>query len=171
MSVREFVLNLAAGLMGLVLFAALLTAVTDQTYQAGLTNRWNALQQTERERERTRQIQAEEWNATLRTYGAWGGGVLVVAVVAAAGGYTVVQWQRERTRRAVHAETQATQRALIGAQRDVMLRWLELHGTPGAYLGKLGGTPGVFLPESGEFVTAARCQVELRQHHLLERGD
>ena len=84
-----------------------------------------------------------------------------MATVAGATGWTVVQWQRERTRREEMQQAGATQRALIGAQRDVALAWIEQHGTRGSYAGVLNGDAGVFVPERGEFWPLAACEAQL----------
>lgn len=155
------VVAVAAMICVVVTYIVMARAITSPELTARYLADRAARTQVQTERERTERIRAQEWNETARTYGAWGAGALVVAVVTAGGAWAVVEWQRNRTARHVASETQTTQRVLIGAQRDVLLRWMELHGTPGAYLGKLGSTPGVFLPESGEFVTADRCRLEL----------
>ena len=136
----------------------LLGTMTDPTYQAGLTARYAAQQQR-------REVDAQEWGATLRVWGEQAGELgrwLAVAGSAAAivwvSGRAVTRWQEERTRRAEIVETNTTQRALIGAQRDVVLAYIAAYG---GRAGTLAGERGVFLDASGEFVPAATCAAEL----------
>ena len=65
---------------------------------------------------------------------------------------------QERTRRAEIVETNTTQRALIGAQRDVVLAYIAAYG---GRAGTLAGERGVFLDASGEFVPWHVAQQEL----------
>lgn len=152
-SFRALVLNLAALALLSVLGLALVSTLSDPAYQGGLTARYQAQQQT-------KQVRAREWGATARVWGQWGAGV-VVALVA---GWAVVRWQGERTRREELQQGGATERARIGAQRDVLLAWIEQHGSPGSYAGALEGFGvGVFVPETGEFFPLAVCAAQLEQ--------
>ena len=151
---RALLYNLLALAATVVFASMLLGALTDPEYQGGLTARYQAQQQT-------RQVQAREWGATAREWAQWGGLALAVTAVAGATGWAVVHWQRERTRREELQQGGATQRALIGAQRDVALAWIEQHGTRGSYAGVLNGDAGVFVPERGEFWPLAACEAQL----------
>ena len=153
-SFRALLYNLLALAACIVMISMLIGALTNPEYQGGLTARYQA-------REETRRVEAREWGATARTWAQWGGLALAVATVAGATGWTVVQWQRERTRREEMQQAGATQRALIGAQRDVALAWIEQHGTRGSYAGVLNGDAGVFVPERGEFWPLAACEAQL----------
>lgn len=154
-NLRVLLLNLAALLLSILLSVALFEAITSPTYQEGLTARYQA-------REQTRQVEAREWGETSRTWGQWGAGVLGVVVVASVAGWAVVRWQEQRTRREELQQGGATERARIGAQRDVALAWIERHGTARSYPGELEGVgAGVFVPERGEFVPLAACQAQL----------
>jgi hypothetical protein len=138
-------------------------AMTSPTYQAGFTARYEAYQSGRTQRElaeqATRQTQAQERGATLRTWGQWGGGVLAVAVVAGVAGYTIIQWQRERTRR--HGMTE---------QRRVIVAYIGMYGgREGRWLGGQGlprGALGVYL-EDGEFVPWNVAAAELPAAALL----
>ena len=151
---RALLYNLLALAATVVFASMLLGALTDPEYQGGLTARYQAQQQT-------RQVQAREWGATAREWAQWGGLALAVTAVAGATGWAVVHWQRERTRREGMQQAGATQRALIGAQRDVALAWIKQHGTRGSYAGVLNGDAGVFVPERGEFWPLAACEAQL----------
>ncbi len=117
--------------------------------------------------EQTKRVEAQEWGETARMWGMWG-----VAGVAFVGGiglasWAVIEWQRERTRRATVYEEQTTQRHLISAKRDIALAYLAQCGDPGAYVGQLGGMRGVFLPNANEFVPEPVCRAELAQRRMI----
>ena len=153
-SFRALLYNLLA-LAACIAFAAMLTgAITDPNYQHGLTARYQA-------RETTRQVQAREWGETARTWAQWGGLALAACVGVGVVGWAVVRWQEERTRREELQQGGATQRAMIGAQRDVALAWIEQHGTRQSYAGMLDGVSGVFVPERREFWPLAACEAQL----------
>jgi hypothetical protein len=130
------------------------TAITDPNYQANLTTRYQA-------REQTRQVQAQQWGATVRGTVPWvAGGVAVVGGLVAIG-WATVKWQEQRTKRHEATEGHMTQRHLITAQKDIVLAYLAQCGDPRAYAGQLDGQRGVFLPKSGEFVPESICRAEL----------
>ena len=153
-SFRALLYNLLALAACIVFAAMLLGALTDPEYQGGLTARYQA-------REETRRVEAEQWGETAREWAQWGGLALAAATVAGATGWAVVRWQEERTRREELQQGGATQRALIGAQRDVAIAWIEAHGTRQSYAGVLDGAAGVFVPERGEFWPLAACAAQL----------
>jgi len=144
----------------IVAYYMLMQAVTDPTYQRGKTARELAQQQT-------RQVQAREWGATVRGSVPWLAGGLATAAVFGVGGWMVVEWQRNRTRRHEVTEDHTTQRHLISAKRDIALAYLAQCGDPGAYVGQLNGTRGVFLPMLNEFVPEAVCRAELVQQRMI----
>lgn len=150
----------AALVFCLLLAAAMLETISSPTYQAGLTARYEAQQQT-------RQVETQERNATLRTWGQWGGGALAVGVVVGVGGWATVQWQRERTRRALAEQEGRTERRRIGAQERVALAWIAQAGYPDARPGRLDGAVGVLIPSRREFVPLAVCEAELNAARLL----
>lgn len=152
----------AALVFVILLAVAMLEAISSPTYQDGLTARYQA-------QEQTRQVQAQEWNATLRAWGQWGGGALAVVVVAGVGGWAAVQWQRERTRRTVAEQEGRTDRRRISAQERVAIAWIE--GNRGRYPdarpGDLNGVAGVLIPSRREFVPLDVCAAELDAARLL----
>jgi hypothetical protein len=85
------------------MFFVITGVLSSPTYQANYTSRYQAYQAGETAREQaiqqTRRVQAQQWGDTLRTWGMWGGGALAVTAVAGVGGWAVVRWQEERTRR------------------------------------------------------------------------
>ena len=160
----------AAVLLGIVLVGT----ITDANYQGSYTARYQAYQagETARElaRQQAREIEAQEWGETLRTWGQWGGGALAVVAVAGVGGWAVVQWQRERTEREKLAQTGRTDRRRIGAQERIILAWLQANSGqyPDARAGQLGGVSGVFLEASREFIPWQVARAELPARALLE---
>jgi hypothetical protein len=146
--------NLAVVLVGAFVLFVVVAAVTNPTYQRGLTTRYQA-------RETTRQVQAQEWNKTVRTNGPWLFGGLATVAVVFLGGKVWMDHQEQRTRRHETTEDHTTQRHLISAKRDVALAYIAACGDPGAYQGRLNGVSGVFLPESEEFVPLDVCRAEL----------
>lgn len=135
-------------------------AATDPTYQQGLTARKIAVEQTKR-------VEAQEWGATARVWGMWGFPAAAVVGGAALAGWTIVEWQRNRTRRHEATEDHTTQRHLISAKRDIAMAYIAQCGDSGAYAGRLNGMQGVFLPESNEFVPLHVCRAELAQRPML----
>lgn len=135
----------------LVLFA---DALTNPTYQNGLTTRYQAQQQT-------KQVQAREWGDTMRTWGMWGGGGLAAVGGLLVVAWAVVQWQEQRTRRHEATEDHTTQRHLISAKRDIVLAYLVQFGEPGAQPMTLNGIYGAYLPSANEFVPEDICRAEL----------
>lgn len=134
--------------------------ITDPNYQQGYTARVQAQQQT-------KQVEAQEWGATVRGTVPWLAGGLAVAAVFGVGGWAVVEWQRQRTRRAELYEVNTTARHMISAKKDIALAWIAEFGTPGAKPGQLGGVNGVFLPATNEFVPIDVCRAELDARRLL----
>lgn len=139
-----------------------------------LTSRYNARQQAQLQAEQARQqaemVRAQQqaktsqrWAQTWEVWGVWGTGGMAAAVIAGVGGYAVVQWQRDRTKRHVATEYYSTQRHLISAHRDIAIAYIATSGDPDAYRGKLGNIEGVFLPAAGEFVPLDVCRAELAQ--------
>ena len=190
----------AAAMLALIIcvpmFFVLANAMTNKTYQDGLTDRYSAYAAAETARqqeqtrrvqaqEQTRQVQEEQRGATVRTWSIYGSAALAVVVVAGAMGWGVVEWQRERSKRHEITEVQTTQRVLIGSQRDVALAWIAANYPDAArlpearrpYVGIIedenGATVmGVFVPELNEFVPAdiARrelAEIETRANRLL----
>ncbi len=87
----------------------------------------------------------------------WGGG----------GGWAVVEWQRNRTRRHEVTEGHTTQRHLITAKRDIVLAYLLQFGEPGARPMTLDGVRGAYLPSINEFVPEDVCRAELAQRRMI----
>lgn len=172
---RDFVFGALSLCLSVYLAVIVLGAITSPAYQDNWTARYSAWQAGEtarvQAREETERVRTREWGDTARTWGQWGAGGLVAVVAVGAAGYGVVQWQRERTRRHVASEENATRRALIAAQRDVAMQWIAAFGTPGSYAGQLPDPQtgrvldGVFVPERRQFVAldACRAQLEMRK--------
>lgn len=135
-------------------------AATDPTYQQGLTARKIAVEQTKR-------VEAQEWGATLRVWGMWGLPAAAVVGGTALLGWTVVEWQRNRTRRHEVTEDHTTQRHLISAKKDIALAYIAQCGDPDAYPYRLNGMQGVFLPSLNEFVPEDVCRAELAQRRMI----
>lgn len=153
--------GMASALAIVVVYVALVQALTSPEltarYQAYATAR-TTIRQAE---EQTKRVQAEEWSNTLRGTVPWLAGGLAAVAVVGVGGWAVVQWQEQRTRRHEATEDHTTQRHLITAQKDIVLAYLAVCGDPGAFVGQLDGQRGVFLPRSGEFVPESICRAEL----------
>ena len=132
----------AAVVFCLLLGIAMLDAISSPTYQDALTARYEARQQTER-------VRAEQWGETQRTLGTWGAGALVIVVVTGVGGWAVVRWQEERSKRHV---------ASVSAQERVILAYIAAYG---GRAGEFDGVPGVFLDTSREFVPWQVARAEL----------
>ncbi|MBK8800390.1 MAG: hypothetical protein IPM07_30735 [Anaerolineales bacterium] len=131
--------------------------ITDPTYQNGLTARYQA-------REQTRQVQAQEWGDTLRTWGMWGGGGLAAVGGLVVVAWAVVQWQEQRTRRHEATEDHTTQRLRITTQKEIAVAYIALYRDrePDARFMRLAdGTAGVYLPNENELVTIDACRAEL----------
>ena len=137
-----FVVYCAACLAVLALIAMALPDV-EREY----SERYTAQQQQEtlrvQAREATARVQAQQWGETARTLGGVLGGVLVAGV----GGWAVVRWQEERSRR----------RGMT-AQERVILAYIAAHG---GRAGQLGGQAGVFLDASREFIPWRVAAAEL----------
>lgn len=121
-----------------------------------LTARYTTRQQEQTARylvqQRTEQIQAQEWGATLRTWGTGARDVAVILVIGVAAGTVLVVWQRERTKR----HTTSQQALVLIAYRD----------TFGGRLGTWQGAPVVYLDDSQEIITPATARLELRRARL-----
>jgi len=133
------------------------TAITDPNYQNNLTARYQA-------REQTRQVQAQEWGDTLRTWGMWGGGGLAAVGGLVVVAWAVVQWQEQRTRRHEATEDHTTQRLRITTQKEIAVAYIALYRDrePDARFMRLAdGTAGVYLPNENELVTIDACRAEL----------
>lgn len=146
-----------AALLTLIVCLPLYLILADAITSPEVTARYEA-------REATRQVQAQEWNETLRTWGqaaATAGSVLVV--VGGAAGVLVV-WQRERTKRHAMTQTHTTQRVLISAQRDICIAYIAAFG---GRAGALDGVRGVYLDDTCEFVPWQVARAELDAARLL----
>lgn len=153
---RQFTVS-ALSLCAVVAFLVLFTnALTNPTYQNNLTARYHSQQQT-------KQVQAQEWGDTLRTWGMWGGGGLAAVGGLVVIGWAVNCWQEQRTRRHEATEEQTTERHLITAQKDIALAYIAMCGDPGARQMRLGGVEGVYLPSSNELVPIDVCRAELAE--------
>lgn len=144
-------LSLAVIIAFLVLFA---DAMTNPTYQNGLTTRYQAQQQTKR-------VEAQEWGATVRGAVPWLAGGVAAVVFVVFGSRLVIDWQEQRTRRHEATEDHTTERHLITAQKDIALAYIAMCGDPGARQMRLGGVEGVYLPSSNELVPIDVCRAEL----------
>ena len=126
----------------------IVTAAIVQT-QGDTTARYIEQQRQETIREQARQeterVRSVEWNATLRTWGTWGGGALAVGI----GCWAVVRWQEERSKRHI---------ASVSAQERVILAYIAAYG---GRAGEFDGVPGVFLDTSREFVPWQVARAEL----------
>lgn len=175
-----FVWAIAVLATAVLVAAILVRPLTNKTYQDAYTERYAAYAaaETARQQEQTRRVQAQEqtrqvreqeWASTVRVWSIYGAGALAVVVVAGAAGYSIVQWQRERSKRHEVTEVQTTQRVMIGSQRDVALAWIAANYPNAGYLpearrpyvGVLDGVTGVFVPDLGEFVPADIARREL----------
>jgi hypothetical protein len=136
------------------------TAITDPNYQANLTTRYQAKQQT-------KQVEAREWGTTVRGAAPWIAGGLAVIIVVGVGSWAVVKWQEQRTRRHEVMQDHTTQRHLISAKKDIALAYIAQCGDPRAYAGQLDGKRGVFLPGENEFVPLDVCRKELAQQRMI----
>jgi hypothetical protein len=153
--------QVTAAFMALLVTGAFLyllsTAITDPNYQNNLTARYQA-------REQTRQVQAQEWGDTLRTWGMWGGGGLAAVGGLVVVAWAVVQWQEQRTRRHEATEDHTTQRLRITTQKEIAVAYIALYRDrePDARFMRLAdGTAGVYLPNENELVTIDACRAEL----------
>ena len=144
-----------------VVYVALAQALTSPELTARYAAYASARTAIRQAEEQTKQVQAEEWSNTVRGTIPWLAGGLAAVVAAGAGGWAVVQWQEQRTKRHEASEENTTQRHLITAQKDIALAYLAMCGDPGAFVGQIDGQRGVFLPRSGEFVPESICRAEL----------
>ena len=151
-----------------IVYVALTQALTSPELTARYTARQQAQLQAEQARQQAQMVQAREqgetaraWAQTWETWGVYGTGAAGVAVVAIVGGWEVVEWQRQRTKRHEVTEVNVTQRHMITAKKDIVLAYLAVCGDPDAMQGRLNGIDGVFLPASNEFVPLDVCRAEL----------
>ena len=158
------ILTMFAGAM-----ACLYLIFTSPEYTAQYTQYATARTEIRKAEEKTRQVQAQEWGDTLRIWGMWGmaGGAFVGGIALA--GWTVVQWQEQRTRRHVVTEDHTTQRHLITAKTNIALAYIAQCGDPDAHPARLNGMAGVFLPSENEFVPIDVCRAELQTTALARR--
>jgi hypothetical protein len=140
-----------------IVYVALTQALTSPE----LTARYTARQQAEQVRARQQGETARRWAETWETWGEYGFPALAFIACAGVGGWAVVEWQRNRTKRHEVTEDHTTQRHLITAKKDIVLAYIAQCGDPGAYAGQLDGMRGVFLPASNEFVPIEICRAEL----------
>ena len=140
-----------------ILYGAMVHAITSPE----LTARYAVAQQQRTARvlaeQQTEQVRAVEFGATLRTFGAWAGGVVAVAVVAGAAAWAAVQWQRERTSRHGMTERRLVALAWIAAQTQQRLQ----DGAPRYRIGTYAGQYGVMDDAAGEFVPWQVAAAEL----------
>lgn len=129
--------------------------------QQAQTAMYQAQQQAEQVRAQQQGESSRRWAATWETWGQYGFPAAAAVAVAGVGGWAVVEWQRQRTRRHEVTEDHTTQRHLITAKKDVVLAYIAQCGDPGAYAGQLNGMRGVFLPSENEFVPLDVCRAEL----------
>ncbi len=149
----------------LALFVAAMTCLylifTSPEYTAQYTRYATARTAIRQAEEQTKQVQAQQWSATLRGTVPWLAGGLAAAAVAGVGGWAVVEWQRNRTRRHEVTEDHTTQRHMITAKKDIVLAYLVQFGEPGAKPMTLDGVRGAYLPGTNEFVPIDVCRAEL----------
>ena len=145
-------------------------ALTSPELTARYNARTQAQLQAEQARQQTQMVRAQEdgktsrvWAQTWETWGVYGTSAAGVAVVAFVGGWAVVEWQRQRTRRHEVTEVNTTQRHLITAKKDIALAYIAQSGDPGARQMRLGGVEGVYLPSSNELVPLDVCRAELAE--------
>lgn len=143
-------------------------ALTSPELTARYNARTQAQLQAEQARQQTQMVRAQEdgktsrvWAQTWETWGVYGTSAAGVAVVAFVGGWAVVEWQRQRTRRHEVTEVNTTQRHMISAKQSIALAYIAQCGDSGAYATQLNGMQGVFLPSENEFVPLDVCRAEL----------
>ena len=143
-------------------------ALTSPELTARYNARTQAQLQAEQARQQTQMVRAQEdgktsrvWAQTWETWGVYGTSAAGVAVVAFVGGWAVVEWQRQRTRRHEVTEVNTTQRHMISAKQSIALAYIAQCGDPDARLMRLGGVEGVYLPSVNEFVPVDVCRAEL----------
>lgn len=161
--------ELAVMAMFCAALAALYLIFTSPEYTAQYTRYATTRTAIRQAEEQTKQVQAQQWSATLRGTVPWLAGGLGVVAVAGVGGWAVVEWQRNRTRRHEVTEDHTTQRHRITAQKDIVLAYLLQFGEPGAQPMTLNGVRGAYLPSTNEFVPEDVCRAELAQTTALAR--
>ena len=152
-SLLRAVMFLAACAAAVLIYAIFAQAIIDlqPAIEAGRTARYLAAQET-------RQIQAQEWNATLRSLGQ--AGTIVAVAVAAAAVLLVAAVQAGRTLR--HRESERTRRvALLGAYITQML-------PPGAHaeIVTVRGGLAVVDHDNEEIVPYSVAALEMAQRRL-----
>lgn len=144
------VMFIAACVVAVLIYAMFVQAVVElqPAVEAGRTARALAAQQT-------RQVQAQEWNATLRAFG--DNAATVAAWAAAAAVLVVVSVQAGRTRR--HTESERTRRAaLLGLY---IARYLPAGAR--AEVVTVRGELAVVDHDRGEIIPYAVAQLEMAQ--------
>ena len=141
-SIARTITFVALCVLAAVIYSAFAQAIVDMapTLAAAQTARVQAV-------EATRQVQAHEWGATMRVCWPAVAAAAAVIALAAAGAWTAVQWQRERSRRHGMSE-----------QRRIILAYIAANG---GRAGARAGTPGVYLDGSREFVPWQVAAAEL----------
>jgi len=151
---RQFTLSALSIVVVAAFLYLLADAMTNPTYQNGLTTRYQAQQQTKR-------VEAQEWGATVRGAVPWLAGGVAAVVFVVFGSRLVIDWQEQRTRRHEATEDHTTERHLISAKKDIAIAYIAQCGDPAAYRGQLAGVEGVYLPSENEFVPLDVCRAEL----------
>ena len=122
MNLLRAIMFLAACVVAVLIYAIFAQAVVDlqPAVEAGRTARALAAQET-------RQIQAQEWNSTLRSIGdnaaviaAWAAAAAVLVVAAVQAGRTLRHAQTERTRRRALLAWYIAQRLPAGAHAEIV---------------------------------------------------
>lgn len=131
--------------------------------QQAQTAMYQAQQQAEQVRAQQQGESSRRWAATWETWGQYGFPAAAAVAVAGVGGWAVVEWQRNRTKRHEVTEDHTTQRHLITAKKDIALAYIAQSGDPGARQMRLGGVEGVYLPSSNELVPLDVCRAELAE--------
>lgn len=161
--------SLAIMTMFITAMACVYLIFTSPEYTAQYTRYAAARTAIRQAEEQTERVQAEQWSNAVRSIVPWTAGGLAAVVVAGVGGWAVVEWQRNRTRRHEVTEDNTTQRYRLGAQRDIVLAYLAQFGEPGAMPMLLNGVRGAYLPSSNEFVPEDVCRAELAQYQQPQR--
>ncbi len=152
-SLLRAIMFLAACACAVLIYAMFTAAVVDlqPAVEAGRTARALAAEQT-------RQVQAQEWNATLRAFG--DNAAVIAAWAAVAAVLVVVAVQAGRTHR--HTESERTRRvALLGVYIAQML-------PPGAHaeIATVRGGLAVVDHDRGEIIPYSVAQLEMAQRRL-----
>lgn len=97
-------------LLCVALYAVFASAITSPEMTAQYRAYTQAKTAIEQARQETQRVQAAQWGETARTWGMWGMGGLSAVAVVGIGGWAVVRWQEERSRRHASTETHTTRR-------------------------------------------------------------